>query len=71
MSRINLQEVDRAEVTVLVDNYTDLLLLQGSKVVKRAAVPPPNAFLAEHGFSCLIKTIDGNEEYAFLMDMGI
>ncbi len=71
MSQINLQEVDRVEVTVLVDNYTDLLLLQGSKVVKRPAVPPPNAFLAEHGFCCLIKTVDAKREHTFLVDVGI
>jgi 7,8-dihydropterin-6-yl-methyl-4-(beta-D-ribofuranosyl)aminobenzene 5'-phosphate synthase len=71
MNRVNLREIDRVEITVLVDNYTDLLLLQGSKVVKRAAVPPPNAFLAEHGFSCLIKTAEGGEEHVFLMDVGI
>jgi len=71
MNQVNLREIDRVEITVLVDNYTDLLLLQGSKVVKRGAVLPPNAFLAEHGFSCLIKTAEGGEEHAFLMDVGI
>jgi 7,8-dihydropterin-6-yl-methyl-4-(beta-D-ribofuranosyl)aminobenzene 5'-phosphate synthase len=71
MKSVNLREIDRVEITVLVDNYTDLLLLQGSKVVKRAAVPPPGAFLAEHGFSCLIKTVEGGKEHAFLMDVGI
>lgn len=71
MNKVSLREIDRVEITVLVDNYTDLLLLQGSKVVKRAAVPPPNAFLAEHGFSCLIKTSEGGKEHAFLMDVGI
>jgi 7,8-dihydropterin-6-yl-methyl-4-(beta-D-ribofuranosyl)aminobenzene 5'-phosphate synthase len=71
MKSVSLREIDRVEITVLVDNYTDLLLLQGSKVVKRGAVLPPNAFLAEHGFSCLIKTAEGGEEHAFLMDVGI
>jgi 7,8-dihydropterin-6-yl-methyl-4-(beta-D-ribofuranosyl)aminobenzene 5'-phosphate synthase len=71
MNKANLREIDRVEITVLVDNYTDLLLLQGSKVVKRGAVPPPDAFLAEHGFSCLIKTAEGGEEHVFLMDVGI
>jgi 7,8-dihydropterin-6-yl-methyl-4-(beta-D-ribofuranosyl)aminobenzene 5'-phosphate synthase len=66
----NLRELERVEVTVLVDNYTDLLLLQSTPVVKRPAVLPPNAFLAEHGFSCLIKTVDV-EEHLFLMDVGI
>ncbi len=71
MSQAIMKEVDRVEVTILVDNYTDLLLLQGSKVVKRPVVPPPHAFLAEHGFSCLIKTADGTEENLLLMDVGI
>jgi len=68
---MKLREVERVEVTVLVDNYTDILLLQSTNVVKRAPVSPPQAFLAEHGFSCLIKTIDGPEEHVVLMDVGI
>jgi 7,8-dihydropterin-6-yl-methyl-4-(beta-D-ribofuranosyl)aminobenzene 5'-phosphate synthase len=71
MNPVNLRELERVEVTVLVDNYTDILLLQSTNVVKRALVPPPQAFLAEHGFSCLIKTIDGPEEHVMLMDVGI
>ncbi len=70
MNPVNLRELERVEVTILVDNYTDLLLLQSTPVVKRPAVSPPNAFLAEHGFSCLIKTVDV-EEHLFLMDVGI
>ncbi len=70
MSPLTLRELERVEVTVLVDNYTDLLLLQSTPVVKRAPISPPNAFLAEHGFSCLIKTVDV-EEHLFLMDVGI
>jgi len=70
MNSVNLRELERVEVTVLVDNYTDLLLIQSTPVVKRPAFPPPNAFLAEHGFSCLIKTVDV-EEHLFLMDVGI
>lgn len=34
MSGLNLQEVDKLEVTVLIDNYTDVLLLQDTGVVK-------------------------------------
>jgi 7,8-dihydropterin-6-yl-methyl-4-(beta-D-ribofuranosyl)aminobenzene 5'-phosphate synthase len=70
MPPVNLRELERVEVTILVDNYTDLLLLQSTPVVKRPPVLPPNAFLAEHGFSCLIKTVDV-EEHLFLMDVGI
>ncbi len=71
MTPMNLRESERVEVTILVDNYTDLLLLQSTNVVKRASVPPPQAFLSEHGFSCLIKTTDGSEEHLMLMDVGI
>jgi len=71
MYPVDLRELERAEVTVLVDNYTDLLLLQSTNVVKRTLSPPPQAFLAEHGFSCLIKTSDGSEEHVILMDVGI
>jgi 7,8-dihydropterin-6-yl-methyl-4-(beta-D-ribofuranosyl)aminobenzene 5'-phosphate synthase len=71
MNSVKLREVERVEVTVLVDNYTDLLLLQSTNVVKRAPVSPPQAFLAEHGFSYLIRTIDGPEEHVMLMDVGI
>ncbi len=70
MTPVNLRELERVEVTILVDNYTDLLL-QGTNIAKRASAPPPQAFLAEHGFSCLIKTIDGSEEHVMLMDVGI
>ena len=71
MNPVDLRELERAEVTVLVDNYTDLLLLQSTNVVKRTLSPPPQAFLAEHGFSCLIKTSNGSEEHVILMDVGI
>jgi 7,8-dihydropterin-6-yl-methyl-4-(beta-D-ribofuranosyl)aminobenzene 5'-phosphate synthase len=71
MNAVNLRELERVEVTILVDNYTDLLLLQSTNVVKRTLSPPPQAFLAEHGFSCLINTIDGPEEHVMLMDVGI
>jgi 7,8-dihydropterin-6-yl-methyl-4-(beta-D-ribofuranosyl)aminobenzene 5'-phosphate synthase len=70
MDRVNLRESERVEVTVLVDNYTDLLL-QSTDVAKRTFVSPPQGFLAEHGFSCLVKTIDGSEEHVTLMDVGI
>jgi 7,8-dihydropterin-6-yl-methyl-4-(beta-D-ribofuranosyl)aminobenzene 5'-phosphate synthase len=71
MSELNLREADRLEVTILADNYTDLLLLQNTEVVKRLRVPPPQAPLAEHGLSCLLKVYAGSEEHAVLMDAGI
>jgi len=71
MAELNLREADRLEVTILVDNYTDILLLQGTDVVKRAAVPPPNALLAEHGLSCLLKVYADSEEHVVLFDTSI
>ena len=71
MSELNLRESDRLEVTILADNYTDLLLLQSTEVVKRLRVPPPQGPLAEHGLSCLLKVSVGSEEHAVLMDAGI
>ena len=71
MGSIVLREADRVEITVLVDNYTDLLLIQSTDVVKRAIVRPPDALLAEHGFSCLIKVYADSERHAVLLDAGI
>lgn len=71
MSELNLRQADKLEVTVLVDNYTDALLLQGTDVVKRPLIRPPNQPLAEHGLSCLLKVYAGSEEHEVLMDAGI
>jgi 7,8-dihydropterin-6-yl-methyl-4-(beta-D-ribofuranosyl)aminobenzene 5'-phosphate synthase len=71
MGKLNLREADKLEVTILVDNYTDLLLLQSTEVVNRARIPPPQAPLAEHGLSCLLKVYADSEEHVVLMDAGI
>jgi len=71
MSGLNLQEVDKLEVTVLIDNYTDVLLMQSTDMVKRPMTPPPNFPLAEHGLSCLLKVYKGAEEHVVLMDAGV
>ena len=71
MSRLKLQEVDKVEVTVLVDNYTDALLIGSTDVVNRPRTSPPNTPLAEHGLSCLLKVYKGAEEHVVLMDAGV
>jgi len=71
VSELNLREADRLEVTVLVDNYTDVLLLQDTDIVKRPRLNPPNVPLAEHGLSCLLKVCSGSEEHVVLMDAGV
>jgi hypothetical protein len=35
MTLVKLRELERVEITVLVDNYTDLLLLESTAVAKR------------------------------------
>jgi 7,8-dihydropterin-6-yl-methyl-4-(beta-D-ribofuranosyl)aminobenzene 5'-phosphate synthase len=71
VSELNLQEVDKVEVTVLVDNYTDALLIQSTDMVKRPRVSPPDLPLAEHGFSCLLKVCKGAEEHVVLVDAAV
>lgn len=69
MNKLNLREADKLEITVLVDNYTDVLL-PGTDVAQRLLTPPPNLPLAEHGFSCLIKAHASSQEYVVLLDAG-
>ena len=68
---LNLLKADKLEVTVLVDNYTDVLLVQSTEVARRPGTPPPNLPLAEHGLSCLLKISEGSEEHTVLMDAGV
>jgi 7,8-dihydropterin-6-yl-methyl-4-(beta-D-ribofuranosyl)aminobenzene 5'-phosphate synthase len=70
MSGLNLQEVDKLKVTVLIDNYTDVLMMQSTDMVKRA-MTLPNWPLAEHGLSCLLRIQKGAEEHVVLMDAGV
>ena len=70
MSGLNLQEVDKLEVTVLIDNYTDVLMMQSTDMVKRPMIRPPNFLLAEHGLSCLLKAHKGADEHVVLLDAG-
>jgi 7,8-dihydropterin-6-yl-methyl-4-(beta-D-ribofuranosyl)aminobenzene 5'-phosphate synthase len=71
MSGVAQAEADRIEVLVLVDNYTDILLMQQTDVVSRAQVPPPRALLGEHGLSCLVTVHAGTEKHTVLLDAGI
>lgn len=71
MSGIGLVEADSLDVTVLVDNYTDILMTQSSETVRRPMCPPPNVPLAEHGLSCVLKVRSGPEEHVIVMDAGI
>jgi 7,8-dihydropterin-6-yl-methyl-4-(beta-D-ribofuranosyl)aminobenzene 5'-phosphate synthase len=70
MNGLNLQEVDQLEVTVLIDNYTDVFMLQDTDMVKRPKIPPQDFLLAEHGLSCLLKAHKGADEHVVLLDAG-
>jgi 7,8-dihydropterin-6-yl-methyl-4-(beta-D-ribofuranosyl)aminobenzene 5'-phosphate synthase len=66
-----IQEADRVEISILTDNYTDLLMMQGNEVTRRPQIPPPKALLAEHGLSCLINVSIGSHQHCILLDAGI
>ncbi len=71
MQKLSIREADRLEITILMDNYTDMLLVESTDVCKRPQLPFPHVLLAEHGFSCLIKVYAGAEEHLVLMDAAI
>jgi len=70
MPEVKIREADSLELTVLVDNYTDLLLFENKGVMRRSllrrAMP-----LAEHGLSVLIKAEADGQEHHFLFDAGL
>lgn len=70
MSSIPLREADKVEITILVDNYSDILLPDTDNA-KRLRTPPPDAPLAEHGLACLVTVYSGSEKHTILMDVGI
>jgi 7,8-dihydropterin-6-yl-methyl-4-(beta-D-ribofuranosyl)aminobenzene 5'-phosphate synthase len=67
---IFLREADKVEITILVDNYSDILLPDTDNAV-RLRTPPPAAPLAEHGLACLVSVYSGSEKHTILMDVGI
>lgn len=66
-----LKPADRVEVTVLVDNYTDLLQPPSTPVDRRLPYDPTRQLLAEHGLSCLVRVFSGTREHAVLFDTGL
>lgn len=72
--KINLKKATGAEVTTIIDNYTEALLPSSEKVeraplVKDGVRTPP--VLAEHGFSVLVQVSGDSERHTVLMDFGI
>jgi 7,8-dihydropterin-6-yl-methyl-4-(beta-D-ribofuranosyl)aminobenzene 5'-phosphate synthase len=55
---MQLQEIDKVSITILIDNYTDMLLPNTSYALRNPMIKEERflrAPLAEHGFSALIK----------------
>ena len=70
MSNLQLLEADRLEVTILVDNYSDVFL-ESAEGINRHPPVPGTELLAEHGLSCLLKVYSNSDEHWVLMDAGI
>jgi 7,8-dihydropterin-6-yl-methyl-4-(beta-D-ribofuranosyl)aminobenzene 5'-phosphate synthase len=75
----HLKRIDKIEVISVVDNYTDILLPSvepESDIVTRGPfwvegrTPPSETFLAEHGFSLIIKTYNDNKVHTIILDAG-
>ena len=71
MGKSSFRKADKVEVKILVDNYTDLLLLQSDGVMQRPPIPRDVTPLAEHGLSVLIRVCAGSEEHCMLMDASL
>ncbi len=72
--RLELLEADAAEVLVLMDNYSDVLLPGGGRVERpplaRDGAIPADTLLAEHGLSLLITAHRGGDSAQVLLDAG-
>lgn len=70
---LHLRPVDRAEVTVLVDNFTDVFLPDGhfARRPVRPWDPAPGVLRAEHGLSLLLSIEAGGSRSSVLYDAGL
>jgi len=71
-----LTPVDRAEVTTLADNFTDLVIdstemITRPFVIKDPETGQPYKLKAEHGFSALIRLFKDDEVHTVLLDAGM
>lgn len=74
METTALKPVERVEITVLLDNYIDLLLESTSSVLRpplaKEGKIPTDSLIAEHGLSLLIKTVAEDGQHTVLLDTG-
>jgi 7,8-dihydropterin-6-yl-methyl-4-(beta-D-ribofuranosyl)aminobenzene 5'-phosphate synthase len=70
---VRLEPVDRAEVTIVIDNYVDVLMA-GSEDVRRYVAhdfSDRRQLIAEHGFSALLTVESGGRRSSILYDAGL
>jgi 7,8-dihydropterin-6-yl-methyl-4-(beta-D-ribofuranosyl)aminobenzene 5'-phosphate synthase len=71
---ITINELDRAEILTLQDNYIDMTAKDNSAMIYRAGTRVAGKIrkpiLAEHGFSALIRTTAGGRKRTMLFDFG-
>jgi 7,8-dihydropterin-6-yl-methyl-4-(beta-D-ribofuranosyl)aminobenzene 5'-phosphate synthase len=72
---IGLAEVDSVEITILMDNYVDLLMTS-SEVAKQPRLEDTlgekqSRLIAEHGFSALVTVIAEGRRESILFDAGL
>jgi 7,8-dihydropterin-6-yl-methyl-4-(beta-D-ribofuranosyl)aminobenzene 5'-phosphate synthase len=74
MATFPLHSLEKVEVFTLLDNYTDLTVMDNSDVITRAGYPPQGGMkkpiLAEHGFSLFIRTYRDKEVKSMVFDGG-
>ena len=75
--QVRLEEVEKVEITTIIDNYTDRLIASSepkTKLVTRAPLREGTTLtetpVAEHGLSLLIKLRKDNREHTILFDGG-
>ncbi len=71
MGIVQLREVDSVEITVLVDNYSDVLLPDTDTAKRLRVLQVGSSPMAEHGLSFMIKVCKGEEQHTILMDAGV
>jgi len=72
---VGLEEVDGVEITILMDNYVDLLMVSG-EVAKQPRLEDTlgeaqSRLIAEHGFCALVTVIADGRRESILFDAGL
>jgi 7,8-dihydropterin-6-yl-methyl-4-(beta-D-ribofuranosyl)aminobenzene 5'-phosphate synthase len=71
---MHIKSSEKVEILLLQDNYIDLVEAPASPMVARANPVKDgyikNSIIAEHGFSALVRTTDGDVEHNMLFDFG-